>query len=99
MALAAYVGTATRVPAPFGPARNGLIPYASNGDIYLGDPLTGQTRLLSKAPRHESGAVVSPDGTRVAFATRCRWQDPTDVYVMESMARLRQDHVEPRSTI
>ena len=49
-AALAYVGSQRRVPAPFGPARNGLIPYASNGDIYLGDPITGQTRLLVKSP-------------------------------------------------
>ena len=46
-AAVVYVGTQqTRLPAPFGPAANGLIPYASNGDIYLGDPVTGETRLL-----------------------------------------------------
>ena len=36
--LAVYVGTQRHVPAPFGPARNGLIPYVSGGDIYVGDP-------------------------------------------------------------
>ena len=68
VALAAYVGSQRRVPAPFGPAANGLIPYASNGDIYLGNPITGETRVLVKSPETESGAVTSPDGTRVAFA-------------------------------
>ena len=57
VALAAYVGSQRRVPAPFGPAANGLIPYASNGDIYLGNPITGETRVLVKS------AVVAVAGT------------------------------------
>ena len=50
VALAAYVGTQRRVPPPFGPARNGLIPYISQGDIYVGDPVTGRTTLLLSGP-------------------------------------------------
>jgi hypothetical protein len=68
-ALAVYVGSQRRVPAPFGPARNGLIPYVSNGDIYVGDPVTGTTRLLVSAPRGagSSSPGFSPDGTRMAY--------------------------------
>jgi hypothetical protein len=40
----------------------------ANGDLYLGDPITGQTHLLVKSPETESGAVTSFDGTRIAFA-------------------------------
>ena len=57
-ALAAYVGSQRRVPAPFGPARNGVIPYISNGDIYVGDPVTGRTQLLVTNPRG-----TNPSGT------------------------------------
>jgi Tol biopolymer transport system component len=69
LALAAYVGTQRRVPAPFGPARNGLIPYVSGGDIYVGDPVTGRTRLLVTSPpgAGASSPGFSPDGTRLAF--------------------------------
>jgi Tol biopolymer transport system component len=83
VAFAVYVGTQRRVPPPFGPARNGLIPYASNGDLYLGDPTTGQTRVLVSSPEAESGAVVSPDGTRVAFARDVAGRTGTDVYVVD----------------
>ena len=83
VALAAYVGTQRRVPPPFGPARNGLIPYASNGDLYLGDPTTGKTRVLVSSPETESGVVVSPDGTRVAFARDVAGRTGTDVYVVD----------------
>ena len=40
-----------RVPAPFGPARNGLIPYDKDGDIYVGDPVTGESRLVARRAR------------------------------------------------
>ena len=68
-ALAVYVGSQRRVPAPFGPARNGLIPYISNGDVYVGDPVTGQTRLIASSPRGAgaSSPGFSPDGTKLAF--------------------------------
>ena len=67
--LAVYVGSQRHVPAPFGPAKNGLIPYISNGDIYVGDPVTGKTRLLVSSPRgtNPSAPGFSPDGTRLAF--------------------------------
>jgi Tol biopolymer transport system component len=77
-----YVGSQHRVPAPFGPARNGLIPYASNGDIYLGDPVSGASRVLVQTPENESGAVTSPDGTRVVFARDVPGTTLTDVYVV-----------------
>jgi hypothetical protein len=77
-----YAGSQHRVPAPFGPARNGLIPYAANGDIYVGDPITGQTRPLVTSPETESGAVTSLDGTRVAFARDIPGTTLTDVYVI-----------------
>jgi dipeptidyl aminopeptidase/acylaminoacyl peptidase len=87
VALAVYVGTQRRVPSPFGPARNGLIPYISNGDIYVGDPVTGRTRLLIQSPQGAGAAEpgFSPDGTRLAFMrdvpTANTRQLPVDLYV------------------
>ena len=44
-AAAVYIGSQQhRVPPPFGPAANGQIPFIRNGNIYLGDPVTGETR-------------------------------------------------------
>ena len=34
----AYVGSRPRLPAPYGPAGNGLVAYASRGDIFVADP-------------------------------------------------------------
>jgi Tol biopolymer transport system component len=65
--LAVFVGGQHRVPPPFGPAANGLISYTANGDIYAGDPVTGQGKVLFSAPSNDYGPSFSPDGTHVAF--------------------------------
>ncbi len=72
----------TRLPAPFGPAANGLIPYTLDGDIYLGDLVQGTTRLLVESSERESGPVTSPDGTRIAFARDVAGSTLTDVFVI-----------------
>jgi len=65
---AAYVGShQTRLPAPFGPAANGLIAYTAIGDIYVGDPVTGASRLLVGGTHDDIAPSFSPDGTHVAF--------------------------------
>ena len=87
-AVAVYVGSQRHVPAPFGPAKNGLIPYISNVDIYVGDPVTGSTRLFVTNPRgtNPSGPGFSPDGTRMAFFREvpgpALTQVPVDIYVV-----------------
>ncbi|HEY8198587.1 MAG TPA: hypothetical protein VIF44_02360 [Candidatus Limnocylindrales bacterium] len=87
-AAALYVGTQQRrLPAPFGPAANGLIPYGSAGDIYLGDPLTGTKRLLVGGPGNDSLVGFSPDGTRIAFVRPVgsgAGDLPVDVYVVNA---------------
>jgi Tol biopolymer transport system component len=66
-ALAVFVGGQRRVPPPFGPAANGLVPYNANGDIFVGDPVTGTTRLIAGGPSNDYVPAFSPDGTRVEF--------------------------------
>jgi hypothetical protein len=69
VAAAALIAGSTqnRVPPPFGPARNGVITYASKGDIYTIDPATGTTAAIVTGPTVDSDPVFSPDGTRIAF--------------------------------
>lgn len=63
-----YVGAQERrVPAPFGPARNGLIPYEKNGDIFVGDPTAGTSRLVVGGTEDDHDPGFSPDGTMIAF--------------------------------
>src|SRR4029079_10533084 len=46
-ALVAFVGTRrSELPPPFGIARNGSIAWASDGDIYTGDPIAGKSRAI-----------------------------------------------------
>jgi Tol biopolymer transport system component len=82
-AAIAYVGTQRRLPPAFGPAANGLISYAQNGDLYLGDPLTGESRLLLGGDTADIEPAFSRDGTRIAFL---RLVDPEVDTVFRIMA-------------
>ena len=79
---ALFVGSQRRLPAPFGPAANGVIVYAAPtdpswvdttdfqrpmGDIFTFDPSTGASSVLVGGPTVDGYPVVSLDGTRVAF--------------------------------
>ena len=55
------------LPAPFGPAANGLFAYSADGDIYVADPVTGDGRAIVTGPEDDSDPVWSRDGTRIAF--------------------------------
>jgi dipeptidyl aminopeptidase/acylaminoacyl peptidase len=65
--LAVAIGSWHRVPAPFGLAGNGLMAYASNGDIWVVDPATGSRRAIVTGPEEDHDPRWSRDGTRVAF--------------------------------
>lgn len=68
VAALAYVGSQPRrVPPPFGPAANGLMTYETGGDIYVGDPATGNSRLLVGGVTDDHDPGFSPDGTLIAF--------------------------------
>ena len=55
-------------PAPAtGIARNGLIAFPSDGDIWVVEPDGSEPRALISTPGIDGPAVWSPDGTNVAF--------------------------------
>ena len=56
-----------RVPPPFGPAANGAIYYSQDGDLMVADSLTSTPRILLGGDTDDSGALLSPDGTRMVF--------------------------------
>ena len=66
-AVAFYVGSQPRLPAPFGLAANGLVAYAQNGDIFTVDPITGSREAVAIGPEVDREPRWSLDGTRVAF--------------------------------
>jgi len=86
-ALIALLVAGTRLsrPAPaFGPASNGVIPYMSHGQLYVGDLASGNSRLLVDVAGDQGQPVFSPDGTSVAFV---RLEDlngslTTNIYVI-----------------
>src|SRR3954452_14315477 len=55
------------MPAPFGPAQNGALAYSVNGDIRALDSLTGTAHDVIDGTTFDSGALFSPDGTRIVF--------------------------------
>lgn len=80
------VGSQQRLPEPFGRAANGSIPYDVDGDVYVGDPITGTTRLILGGDTADIEPAFSRDGTRIAFE---RLVDPNNenlfrIYVMNA---------------
>jgi len=66
-ALAALAGSQTRLPEPFGPARNGIIAYEAGGEIYGADPVSGIATAIVSGPETDVGPRFSRDGTHVVF--------------------------------
>jgi hypothetical protein len=55
------------LPAPYGPAGNGLIVYADKGDLYLGDPVSGTARPVVTGPEADHDPRFSKTGDRFVF--------------------------------
>ena len=69
VAAAVFVGSQhTKLPPPFGPARNGLISYAKGGDIFTVDPLTGVATAITTGPETDIDPEFSLDGTKLLFS-------------------------------
>jgi Tol biopolymer transport system component len=69
-AVAVFIGAQPRLPASFGPARNGVIAYDADGDIYTADPVTGRATAIVTGPAVDEGPRFSADGTQVIFARK-----------------------------
>jgi Tol biopolymer transport system component len=65
-AVAFYVGSQPRLPPPIGLAATGLVAYASGGDIYTVDPITGAREAIITGPASDREPRWSLDGTRLA---------------------------------
>lgn len=79
VAAAVYVGSRPRLPAPFGPARDGQIVWIARGDIYGVDALTGVPHPIVSSDALESHLSLSRDGTAMAFLRTVT--GGSDVYV------------------
>ena len=70
-------GSRPRLPAPFGPAVNGRVAYATAGDIYAADPVTGIATAVITGPDFDAEPVFSRDGTHIAFVRHAASDSPT----------------------
>jgi Tol biopolymer transport system component len=86
-AVAWYVGSRPRLPAPFGLAANGLVAYAQNGDIFTVDPMTGARQAITSGRDEDREPRFSLDGTRIAFI---RASGETDILAIVDLDRLDQ---------
>jgi Tol biopolymer transport system component len=68
VAAALLIGSTRRpLPPPFGPAANGALVYAEDGDIYALDPATGTSSAIVAGPTDEAGPLFSRDGSMFLF--------------------------------
>jgi Tol biopolymer transport system component len=67
-AAAAYVGSQPRLPDPFGPAVNGVVPYQQGSTIYLFDPDTDTTKALDTDATGWLDPWFAPDGRSLVVA-------------------------------
>ena len=60
-------GSPRRLPAPFGPARNGAITLGLSGDIYTVDTVDATPRLVVGGATEEFAPTFFRDGSRLGF--------------------------------
>lgn len=79
------VGSRPRLPAPFGPAANGVIAFgAANGDIHLFDPASGASRPLIVGAGKDADPVFSPDGALLAFGRQGEGQSAWQIVAADA---------------
>ena len=68
ISAAVFIGSRqTKLPPPFGPAGNGLVAYSRDGDIFVADPVTGESRAIVTGPEQDGAPLFSPNGRLVVF--------------------------------
>jgi Tol biopolymer transport system component len=72
------------LPAPFGPAANGLLAYSFGGDIYTADPVTGEATAITTGANVDRDPVWSRDGTRLAFVRRVAGESADRLFLVRS---------------
>jgi Tol biopolymer transport system component len=82
--LAVIAGSRPKVPAPFGPAANGLVAYEAGGDILTADPVTGVAKALVTGTQMDLRPVFSRDGTHFVFERTTGLYEPGRLIVARS---------------
>ncbi len=65
LAIIGYVGSRPRLPDPYGPAVNGPLLYAAEGDIFIRDTVSATPRAIVSRPANDIAALFSPRGDRL----------------------------------
>jgi Tol biopolymer transport system component len=82
-AAAVLVGSQRRVPAPFGPAANGLIAYDAGGSIYVAASDGTSARKIAGGRSYSQTPTFSRDGTRLAFWSSTASGNDTRLFVAD----------------
>jgi Tol biopolymer transport system component len=79
------IGSRPKLPAPFGPAANGLVAYSKNGDIFVADSVSGQERAVVTGPELDVNPIWSRDGTLITFERKATTADgPGSILVVRA---------------
>lgn len=99
-AVASLIGSRPSVPQvpPYGPAANGLVTYAVDGDIYVRDMDGGAARLVVGGSDYDVAPTFSRDGTQLAFI-RLNANPSTAEVTQESLYVANADGSDPRLLI
>ena len=67
IAILAVGSSRQRLPEPFGTARNGIFVSSRDGELYLVDPTTADSRVLELGEGFDFSPIFSRDGTKMVF--------------------------------
>lgn len=81
------------------PHSSGPMAYESGGDIYVGDPATGETSAIVTSPAVEAEPAFSPDGTHIAFYRSPTQQDAGVWQTAASIVVVRTDGSDERVVV
>ena len=79
-----------RTVPPFGPAANGLVAFAADGDIFTADPITGAWKVLVGGDAIDSAPVWSRQGSHLAFTRTVPGQGSTLLVMAADGTGLRE---------
>ena len=83
-----YIGSRPRLPAPFGPAANGLVAYSQGSSLYGIDDATGASHVLIMGAAQNGFGwwAFSPDGTKLAYGREAIQGYDADGHAVQAVA-------------
>lgn len=79
LAAALFIaGARTKVPAPFGVARNGVVLYSDGHDMFVRDTIDGTSRIVAGGATEDFTGGFTRDGTRLTYLRRTAGTEGSD---------------------